>query len=53
MLKKVVFAAVLALGFVTSFKVGATADSAGQGVQGCPRSEPECPQEHCTLWNPC
>ena len=30
MLKKVVFAAVLALGFVTSFKVGAAVDTAGQ-----------------------
>jgi hypothetical protein len=31
MLKKVVFAAVLALGFVTSFKVGAAADTVGVG----------------------
>ena len=30
MLKKVIFAAVLAMGFVTSFKVGAAVDTAGQ-----------------------
>jgi hypothetical protein len=33
MLKKVVFAAVLALGFVTSFKVGASVDTgSGAGI---------------------
>jgi hypothetical protein len=44
MLKKVVFAAVLALGFVTSFKVGAAVDTVGQGAF----CEPDC--RPCTLF---
>lgn len=35
MLKKVVFAAVLALGFVTSFKVGAAGDPVGPAQNRC------------------
>ena len=35
MLKKVVFAAVLALGFVTSFKVGAAVDAGSVGGTDC------------------
>ena len=33
MLKKMIFVAALALGFVTSFKVGAAGDTAGGGAQ--------------------
>jgi hypothetical protein len=32
MLKKVIFAAVLAMGFVTSFKVGASVDTSASGA---------------------
>jgi hypothetical protein len=48
MLKKVVFAAVLALGFVASFKVGAAVDTGssacGPGGLCCPEGPwgPEC-----------
>ena len=38
MLKKVIFAAVLAMGFVTSFKVGAAVDT--EGLQEC--DKPPC-----------
>ena len=43
MLKKIVFAAALALGFVTSFKVGAAVDTSVQGSMcGNPDCEPRC-----------
>jgi hypothetical protein len=42
MLKKVVFAAVLALGFVASFNVGAAGDPPVRGSMCNPDCEPRC-----------
>jgi energy-converting hydrogenase Eha subunit C len=47
MLKKVIFAAVLAMGFVTSFKVGAAVDTAGAGAMCYPLCDPKCTLDSC------